>query len=315
MTLVGNPAGGYNFHTMRELPSETRIEAPAGLAADLLRTAQSLPRYDNKDFYSFSVQAEIHERIRGDCAVAWDELAGEIRSRLERRPYCAVLSGLSFDEGNRLFVAINRELGDLVAPPYKKPRAQLVHYIQPSTDIRAAAGRGFESERLHTDSADWSEPVRWISMICVRPDRNGGGYSRYLDVEALRQEAEERLGPEVIRCLEENPVPWRLAPYLGGGVVWDPVLGKEYLRWRRYTIDAACEEGEAELTAAVVPALDAFGRVVESAESEVRFLLRAGELFLMDNRRALHGRTALGGEAQVTDRLMIRSWIRPRPSR
>lgn len=294
---------------MQPLPESARIQVPSDLAEDLLRAAEGLPRYENQDFYSFSLQAEVHAAIRDSAPGSWSEVVGPIRERLARRPRCALVSGLRFDEGNRLFVALNREFGDLVARPYQKPRAQLVHYIQPSTDIAANVGTGFESERLHTDAANWHEPVRWLSMVCVRPDRHGGGVSRFLELEALVEEAAERMDVSLLESLEACPVPWQLAPYLGGGVVWDSVLGNGRLRWRRYTIDAAVRENGLELDASLVEALDAFGDVVESAASEVHFFMEASEFLLMDNLRALHARTPLAMGSETSDRLMLRSWV------
>jgi hypothetical protein len=294
---------------MNPLPESARIRIPSAVAADLLRAAESLPRYENRDFYSFTLQAEVHAAIRDGAPASWSEVVGPIHERLSRRPRCALVSGLRFDEDNRLFVALSRELGDLVARPYQKPRAQLVHYIQPATDIAANVGSGFESERLHTDAADWHEPVRWLSMVCVRPDRNGGGASRFLELEALVEEAAERMDASLLASLESCAVPWQVAPYLGGGVVWDPVLGNGRLRWRRYTVDAAVREHGLELDASLVAALDAFGDVVESAASEAHFFMAPNDLLLMDNQRALHGRTPLTGGAEAADRLMIRSWV------
>jgi hypothetical protein len=37
-------------------------------------------------------------------------------------PYCALIRGLDFRSGNKVFVAINRAFGELVARPYEKPR-------------------------------------------------------------------------------------------------------------------------------------------------------------------------------------------------
>jgi hypothetical protein len=294
---------------MNPLPESARIRIPSAVAADLLRAAESLPRYENRDFYSFALQAEVHAAIRDGAPASWSEVVGAIHERLSQRPRCALVSGLRFDDDNRLFVALSRELGDLVARPYQKPRAQLVHYIQPATDIAANVGPGFESERLHTDAADWHEPVRWLSMVCVRPDRNGGGASRFLELEALVEEAAERMDASLLASLESCAVPWQVAPYLGGGVVWDPVLGNGRLRWRRYTVDAAVRENGLELDASLVAALDAFGDVVESAASEAHFFMAPNDLLLMDNQRALHGRTPLTVGAEAADRLMIRSWV------
>src|ERR1041384_4704771 len=163
----------------------------------------------------------VHAALR-ENNIGLDALIGQIEARLRRWPYCALVQGLSFDEGNKVFVGLNRAFGELVARPYEKPRAQLVHYIQPSTDIRSARG-GQESERLHTDTADWETPVELISMVCMRADPSGGGRSRVLDVDTVRDEVKSRLGARSLSLLESERVPWRLAPYFGGGVKWRTV--------------------------------------------------------------------------------------------
>jgi alpha-ketoglutarate-dependent taurine dioxygenase len=219
-----------------------------------------------------------------------------------------LVSGLRFDEGNRLFVAINRAFGELVARPYEKPRAQLVHYIQPQTDMASARG-GRESERLHTDCADWKTPVELISMVCVNADKAGGGRSRILDLDTIRSDVEERLGPETLKLFENEPAPWQLAPYHGGGVAWRPVLTDKAVCWRRYTIDLALTNEGASLSEEMLRALDEFERVVTDSTGTVDFMMREGELLFSDNTRTIHARTPLADPATST-RLMIRSWIR-----
>ena len=206
-----------------------------------------------------------------------------------------------------MFVALNRAFGELVAPPYEydgKPRSQLVHYVEPGTDISG----GKQNERLHTDTADWETPVELISMTCVRADPGGGGRSRILDVDTARAEVRQRLGEETLELLETEPVPWQLAAYRGGGVTWRPVLGSRGLCWRRYTTDLALDSGEAELSEKVLTALDAFEEVISTSTRAVDFLMREGDLLFSDNTRTVHARTPItsGG----SERLMIRSWIR-----
>src|ERR1700742_3733511 len=92
-------------------PEAGRIEVPSGLAHDLLKAAESLPLYDNQDFYSLDLQTAVRDRIRGVCPDGFDWLTGQVRERIAERPYCALAHGLHFDEGNRLFVAINRAFG------------------------------------------------------------------------------------------------------------------------------------------------------------------------------------------------------------
>src|SRR6185436_17872308 len=109
--------------------------------------------YENEEFYATDLQKSVHDSIRADCPDGFDLVVSLIRERLARWPYCALVQGISFDEGNRLFVAINRAFGELAGLPLRKPRAQLVHYIQPNTDIRAVNGDR-EVCNLHTDAVD-----------------------------------------------------------------------------------------------------------------------------------------------------------------
>jgi hypothetical protein len=289
-------------------PDEGRIHVSTALAGELLLAAERLPLYDNQEFYATSLQTLVFERIREVNRDGFDGLIRLIRERVERWPYCALASGLRFDEGNRLFVAINRAFGELVARPYEKPRAQLVHYVQPATDMHSSRG-GHESERLHTDTADWEPPVEMISMVCVRADRAGGGRSRVLDIDTVRDEVEKKLGAETLKRLDTEAVPWQMAPYLGGGVKWRTVLTKSSMCWRRYTINLALDCNGVNLSREMLASLDAFEDVITATPRTLDFLMSEGDLLFSDNRRTIHARTPIAAGA-TSDRLMIRSWIR-----
>ncbi len=293
---------------LTQFPETNRINVSESLARELLLAAERLPHYDNKEFYSTALQKSVLDEVRSANPGGFDELTGAIRDRLARRPYCALVSGLNFDDGNRLFVAINRAFGELVARPYEKPRAQLVHYIQPQTDIPSARG-GRESERLHTDTADWEPPVELISMVCVNADSAGGGRSRILDVDTVRTEVEKNLGAATLELLETEAVPWQRAPYFGGGVTWRKVLTSETICWRRYTINLALTLEGATISNEITQALDGFEELVTNTGGTVDFLMREGELLFSDNTRTIHARTPLADPA-TSKRLMIRSWIR-----
>lgn len=289
-------------------PRSGRIEISAAHGQALLKAAQRLPLYDNKEFYSPDLQRLVLECVRASCPHEFDGLIDLIKERVAQWPYWVLLRGLRFDEGNRLFVAINRAFGELVARPYEKPRAQLVHYIQPGTDIPSSRG-GRESERLHTDTADWETPVELISMVCVRADPSGGGRSRVLDVDSVRDEVKSRLGIEALTRLETELVPWQLASYRGGGLKWRTVLTESSMCWRRYTINLALDSGNAKLSDEMLTSLDAFEDVISSTPRTVDFVMLESELLFSDNRRTIHARTPIAN-GNASDRLMIRSWIR-----
>lgn len=293
---------------LASFPETGRIEISAVVASQLLDGAESLPPFDNKEFYSPELQKLVHSQVRAACRDGFDEFVDMIREGIARWPFCVLIRGLRFDEGNKVFVAINRAFGELVARPYEKPRAQLVHYIQPATDLLSSRG-GHESERLHTDTADWEPPVEMISMVCVRADHKGGGRSRILDVDTIRDEVSRQLGSATLQRLETEPVPWQLAPYLGGGLKWRPVLTETSVCWRRYTINLALKSEPVALTNEMLETLDAFEKVIAGTNRTIDFLMREGELLFSDNRRTIHGRTPIS-DGVASNRLMIRSWIR-----
>ena len=290
-------------------PDPARLAVPPALARELFDGASRLPLYDNQEFYSPDLQESVRDEVRRLSPEGFDWLVGSIRERVTRRPYCALVSGLSFDEGNRVFVAVNSSFGQMVALPYKKPRAQLVHYIQPATDIHSPRG-GRESERLHTDAANWADPIELISMACVRPDRQGGGRSRVLDVDAARDEVRDRLGTGTLEMLEREAVPWLMSDLCGGGLKWRTVLTESgRMCWRRDVINLGLASEGVSLSDELLAALDDFERVICETPRTLDFLLGAGELLFSDNTRTVHARTPIA-DADASDRLMIRSWIR-----
>lgn len=288
-------------------PDTGRINVSSALARELLTSAERLPLYDNREFYSSALQALVLNRIRETCPDGFEWLVSLVKERIAQWPYCVLVQGLRFDEGNRLFVAINRAFGELVGLPYVEPRAQLVHYIQPATDIHSARG-GREVERLHTDAVDWQIPVELISMVCVRPDRGGGGRSRVLDLDAIRDEVKTHLGSDTLELLETEPVPWQLHACWGGGLKWRPVLSESSICWRRYTINLALDVNGAKLADEMLASLDAFEEVITASSHIMDFMMQERELLFSDNRKTIHSRTAIEAD-DASNRLMIRSWI------
>jgi hypothetical protein len=146
-------------------------------------------------------------------------------------------------------------------------------------------------------------------MVCVRADPSGGGRSRVLDVDSIREEVDQQLGTPTLEKLETEAVPWQLADYCGGGVQWRTILTDSSVCWRRYTIDMALDSTGATLSPEMLSALEAFESVVSRTPRTLDFLMREGELLFSDNRRTIHARTPIS-KGKNSDRLMIRSWIR-----
>lgn len=292
---------------MQAFPQDAIVSVPSALALELLQAAESLPLRENREYYDFDLQIDVHDRIRSTCRDEFDGLVTTIKTRLARSPFSVVVKGLQFDSGYRLLVALNRAFGNLVARPYdpNTPRDQLIHHIQPSTDITASNQK--QSELLHSDCADWPEPNDYLSMQCVRADALGGGRSRLIDLPMLKAALDECAEPEMIDRLYQEDVPWQIGHYLGGGVAWRRVLTPTSLRWRRYTIDFALAEANITLSDGMLAALDRFDYMLAHSDRVIDFWLEPEDYLIMDNKRCLHSRTPI--DNPETQRLMLRSWI------
>src|ERR1043165_6894118 len=77
-------------------------------------------------------------------------------------------------------------------------------------------------------------PGFFCCVCCGLADWMVDGCSLVLDVDTIREEVREHLGPDVLRLLETEAVPWQLADYRGGGVTWRTILSESGVCWRRY---------------------------------------------------------------------------------
>lgn len=288
----------------RVLPAHSLVRIPNSYASELLSAVRSLPSYENQEYYDLVLQRRIHQHVAENASEALGWLQDVIAASLGRYPYAVVVSGLEFDERNTLFVALNATFGDLVARPYEKPRAQLVHYVQPGTDLPSKISGVYETERMHTDTADWRHPVELISMQCVRADASGGGRSIIRALDDIREQVVTELGTKALATLEETRVCWPIPDYHGGGTMDRPILGQDHVCWRRYTIDSV----NFSYDAAFVHLLDEFEALVNNNTLAIDFMLQDSDWLLLDNHKTLHARTPV----QDPERLMIRSWVRQR---
>jgi hypothetical protein len=135
-----------------------------------------------------------------------------------------------------------------------------------------ARSQGMDEFSLHTDASFEDPPPRYVGLLVIRPDRLGGGLSQWLSTaEALTRVS----GSCKVRLREGHylPVPSEFSKGVKG--IRGPLLcGLDLMRYRRELVDVP------EFSAA----LDRQRHSCDLAE---------GTLFLLDNWRFLHGRTAV----------------------
>lgn len=281
------------------------------LAAQLKAAAASIPPFAPLEYYSTEVQRTIHDQVRLVDSAAFDTLLELIGRHLTKSPWFVHLKGLPMDDSFHLFIALSYGLGDMVAVPYQPPRRQLVHHIHPATDRAAYTQTQTETEKMHTDTADWEHPVQYLSMACIQPDQAGGGWSEILQIDVLKALVLEKLGSEILDFLENTPLPWAKAAYQGGGINWRPIFSEGEMCWRRYTIDLGYQQLTQTPDPKIVDILEAFEKLIAATTAKTRFFMAAGDLLLVNNLQTLHARDRIPNMAE-TERFMVRGWIQRR---
>lgn len=150
----------------------------------------------------------------------------------------------------------------------------------------------------HTDNP-YRDPVPQLQLLHCLEAAGEGGESVVVDgfavAERLRREA-----PKAFALLARTKVPFR---YVEPGAVdlrhWAPLIeldAEGELRTIRYNSRSI---GPIELDPDALPEFYAahrsFGRLLHDPRMTVGFRLRPGDLFIVDNRRVLHGRRGFGG--------------------
>jgi alpha-ketoglutarate-dependent taurine dioxygenase len=151
---------------------------------------------------------------------------------------------------------------------------------------------------VHTDSTFLPEPHVAIALGCVEASGTGG---RSCVVRA--RDACAAVPDDVVDALSEAVFPFIVRDGVHPArvdvlpvVTWD-AAGDPLLRFRFDAIAMAGRAGEIRLSDRHAAALDVFRAAVEDEALQATFALRPGDVLVVDNRRALHGRSAVGPDA------------------
>jgi len=289
---------------MKPLPKSAQVHVNSAIAKELFNVSNKTPKYIDKQLRNVEIQSFIRSAIRSACKDGFDSIVAEIREKLDQIPYCVCLKGLKFDKNYSLYIALSTALGNAIEP-YNQPWSKLIHHLQPAIEWKGTILDTL-NENLHTDGTNWLHPNDFTCLLCIRPDQYGGARSRILDRDSILNELRDKFGKKVVNILHNDPVPWRIADEITGGVVWLPVLTSSTVRWMRYTIDKAIEEGKLDpLPRRIREAVDAMDNVTAKSGNIIDFMLNAGELLIIDNKRSLHARSAYL-DPRSSERLVLR---------
>ncbi|WP_329571310.1 TauD/TfdA family dioxygenase [Kitasatospora sp. NBC_01266] len=280
----------------------TRIGMPGGI-----RTAldESAARWSVDQLARPEVQRRALEDAGRNVAGLRD-LLGEVTETVHRSGAVLVAG---FPHGSSALVVFAAALGEVNATYNGPAPGRLVH------DLVAAAGADYQkADPPHNDSVFIERPHAFIGLLCIRPSGRQDGLTELIraadvvdalrergaDLEALQDPCFPFAEPEP-KDPSAGPPAVHLRPVLSGEgtgatVLWRPTRVRAGLRLRPDALDARHRA-----------ALAAFEAVLTEPGLATRVLLGASDLLLLDNRRALHGRTpvAPGGNDRHLKRVKV----------
>ena len=299
-------------------PTAYRVDAGGALAAALLARREALPA---PVLEGGVVRADVVERYRRVVAAlpGADRLAGAVRRCLQAEDGAGylVLGCRELLDGCELEGALTlvTALLTLVATPLRvfdrwglwKPLGTNL-----AADPMRSTGVGYNP--LHIDLVNATLPPDYSVLLCVRPDPQGAGHSL---VANLRQ-ALAALPPEDVALLQ--------APVFTDGAFYDLTgVGEEYKPFP--ILDGLpAGQGFVRFTAKMLAERDPddpYTRAARAFERELvarqhRFLLGRGDVLVVNQHLACHGREALGeGQASLAEgarRLLMQTFLREQPA-
>ena len=152
----------------------------------------------------------------------------------------------------------------------------------------------------HTDNP-YRDPVPTLQLLhCLTSSAEGGDS---VVVDGFEVAAHLRaVAPSHFDLLARVPVPFRFSDAEADLATEQPILTLDV----RGDVAAVRLNNRSKAPLRIDPALvedwyaayRAFARMLEDPEWQIRFKLEPGDLFVVDNRRVLHGRTAFAGTGQ-----------------
>jgi hypothetical protein len=175
---------------------------------------------------------------------------------------------------------------------------RLVWDVRPSPEPSSARSQRPDAFPLHTDSAHLHPPHAIVGLACVQPSPDGGGLSLLATAERVRETLREEGGGKVVRALQEPRFPFASVSENGQPVIFRAILGSAgdpvQVRYREPLLQWGLQLSPRAVDAAHRSALEVLDAMLQRVSLPSRLLLAANDFLLFDNRRLLHGRTALG---------------------
>lgn len=171
-----------------------------------------------------------------------------------------------------------------VAAPISYMDLPMIMDLKPQPNFQGMSFAGTDKFHMHTDLSWYETPPRYIGMFCVSMESAGGGLPLLADSWKILEE----MSADDIAFLETEAINFASPDHIEGAFYTAPILSKrddKYMLRFRYDL---LENPPAPVT-----------RLFEAINDNIIYVPATdGSLFIFDNFRMLHGRTALKADLQ-----------------
>ncbi len=264
----------------------------------------------------------VETRLADSDRHAWSGDFARLADALENGPGFAIVHAMPEERPPlaiqlALYWAVGQILGEPVAQNVAGERLYDVRDTGQSLSQGARFSVTNYESTFHTDASFDDGVVDYVGLLCVQTAKSGGqsqlvsGYSAAAEL-ALADPAAIEVLTRPFHVDRRGGVRPGETP-----TTQRPVLarrGDEILyRYLRTWIEAGHHKAGAPLTGDQVRALDALDETLARGDLRVEFMLRPGDMLLINNRWILHNRTAFEDHAvPALRRHYVRLWMRRR---
>jgi len=295
------------------MESSCRCRLPASSAGALLDLARAL---------ASGPLPLVETRLPEGDRLDWSGGFAPVADALENGRGFVIVHGrshepLSLEVQVALYWAVGQILGEPVTQNVAGARLYDVHDTGQSLNQGARFSVTNYESTFHTDASFEENVVDYVGLLCVQTAKSGGlsqlvsGYSAAAELAAADPAAIEVLARPFhvdrrggVRLGETPTAQWPVLAHRGSEIVY---------RYLRTWIEAGHQKAGVPLTDEQARALDALDRTLARSDLRVEFMLRPGDMLLINNRWLLHNRTAFEDHTEpALRRHYVRLWLRRR---
>lgn len=232
-----------------------------------------------------------------------ESLARRILSELDDRGY-VILRNVPIDpedpaSASAYFLDLAARIGQPVDHDGRNTLVWDIKKVEGSSSAVKTYSEHSDEAELHTDTQYRIDPEDFIALLTLVPAACGGGQSIMMTLSDIRAEIAARAdGAAIVQALSNTQYPFVVPSVFNlqgtqeREYIHAPILQGEHIRFRIDTLEKALPVHRQGLSEQALQAFQVLKSIVLHSPRMLRFHLQPRDILFINNKTALHGRTA-----------------------